>query len=228
MFIYLIQNKTTNRVYIGQTRQHYLVRWNRHKRQLNHNIHENPYFQHSWNKYGPEDFSWVILDWCVSSFELNEVEKEYIRLFKNLGICFNVQDGGPNTLWSNETRKKMSDSLLGRHNSPETRKKISEANLGKKRTEETCRRISEGKRGVPVSDEHKRKISETLKGRPLSQETKDKMSKSHMGEKFTDERREKISRATKGRIFTDEHKQKLSEARKRRFKLDKSSELTYI
>ena len=61
---------------------------------------------------------------------------------------------------SEETRKKLSESHKGKKLSEETKKKMSEANKGKKHSEETKRKISEGNKGKIVSEETKRKISE--------------------------------------------------------------------
>ena len=70
---------------------------------------------------------------------------------------------------SDETRKKISESMKGRTFSDETRKKLSEALKGKKHK--------------PFTEEHRKKMSESLKGRTspmkgvtLSEETRRKIS----------------------------------------------------
>lgn len=78
-----------------------------------------------------------------------------------------------NRVFSEETRKKMSESAKGREAwnkgkklkplSEETRKKISLANKGKVRSEETRKKISESSKGRIISDEQRKKISDTLK-----------------------------------------------------------------
>lgn len=70
---------------------------------------------------------------------------------------------------SDETKRKLSESLKGRHLSEEHRRKISEkmseSQKGRKMSEETKRKISEKMRGKPRSLETRRKISEALKGK---------------------------------------------------------------
>ena len=96
-------------------------------------------------------------------------------------------------IFSEETRKKMSESMKGRTSpmkgvtlSEETRKKISEAKKGKKLkpfTEEHRKKMSEAKKGRRLSEETRKKISESKKGRTsnrkgvtLSAETRKKIS----------------------------------------------------
>lgn len=101
---------------------------------------------------------------------------------------------------SDETRKKLSESLRGREVSDETRKKLSESlkdkNTGHKRgpmLEETKKKISEANKGREISNETRKKISESNKGKtkgihrkaarkgPLSDESKYKISQSLLG-----------------------------------------------
>ena len=73
---------------------------------------------------------------------------------------------------SDETRRKISESLKGCALTEEHRRNISEAqkgrsawNKGKHHTEETRRKISESLKGKHRSDETRKKISEALKRR---------------------------------------------------------------
>jgi len=61
---------------------------------------------------------------------------------------------------SEETRKKISETMKGHKVSEETRKKISLGNRNRKVSEETRKKISLGHIGKHLSDEHKQKISE--------------------------------------------------------------------
>ena len=70
--------------------------------------------------------------------------------------------------YSEETKRKMSDSHNGKHHSEETKRKISEAQKGRTFSEESKLKISaalKGKSRKPLSEETKRKISETLKNK---------------------------------------------------------------
>ena len=72
--------------------------------------------------------------------------------------------------------------------SEETRRKLSEANKGKVLSEETKRKIGEAQKGKVFSEETKRKISEgckgTNKGKVLSEETRKRMSEGKKGTLF--------------------------------------------
>jgi hypothetical protein len=50
MGIYRIVNKTTDKFYIGSTIDCFRNRFNKHKRLLRRNKHENDYLQKAWNK----------------------------------------------------------------------------------------------------------------------------------------------------------------------------------
>jgi len=96
---------------------------------------------------------------------------------------FTVQDGKP---LSEETKRKISNTLKGKIFSNETKQKISDAKKGKKRgppSEEWRRKLSEankGKKKPPRSKEHGRKISEAKRGKFQSKETKHKMRESRI------------------------------------------------
>ena len=75
-------------------------------------------------------------------------------------------------IFSEETRKKMSESKKGKKLSEEHRKKISESRkgenhpmYGKKHSEETRKKMSESHKGHTVSEETRKKISESKKGK---------------------------------------------------------------
>ena len=110
--------------------------------------------------------------------------------------------------FSNETKKKMSNSkkgvknnMYGKHHTEETRKKIGDANRGRKKSEETLRKLSLASKGRKLSEDAKRKLSESRKGelnpmygktphnkgKHLSEETKAKISKSKKGKKMKNE-----------------------------------------
>ena len=77
---------------------------------------------------------------------------------------------------TDETRKKIGNSLKGRIYSEEHRRHISEARKGIPRSEETKERLSIAHTGKHLSEEHKRKIGEAGKGKKRSEEIRQKMS----------------------------------------------------
>lgn len=72
--------------------------------------------------------------------------------------------------------------LYGRERSEETKRKISETMQGRDISEETRRKMSEAQRGRPTPESVREKISEALRGQGKSDETRVKMSRSTAGE----------------------------------------------
>lgn len=82
-----------------------------------------------------------------------------------------------------ESKKKLSNSLKGHPTSLETREKISQANKGKKRTEEQRRAMSKRQKGKPspmkgkkLSDEDRINISERTRAAMTNKEIRKKIS----------------------------------------------------
>lgn len=142
-------------------------------------------------KQHPEECVKVVLEVVERKDETDTLERWYISHYRSLmgNKCVNIADGGQGgftgTPWnkgkmfSEESRKKMSEAKKGRRVSEEHKRKLSESASGKKNhffgkqhSEETKRKLSEalsGEKhpffGKQHSEETKRKISETLKNR---------------------------------------------------------------
>lgn len=117
--------------------------------------------------------------WNCSKKDLNANECYYNR--KACELIFLTPEEHKrlhNVNKSDETRRKMSESLKGHKCNAETKRKISDANKGKIRSEEQRNNISTSLKGRTLSEEHRRKIGEASKGRKytLSEETRKKMS----------------------------------------------------
>lgn len=141
--IYEIKNIKTGCVYVGQTRQKFVKRFFYHRWQLRKNIHENPYLQASYNKYGEDAFQFSIRVTTENPDELDRLEIEEIEKARKEGACYNILDGGGGRkgIPLSEERKKELGELnrilnTGKKASEETKKKMSERRKGKKRTKE--------------------------------------------------------------------------------------------
>ena len=75
--IYKIENKVNGKVYIGQARN-IEERWKNHISCLNSGKHDNSYLQRAWNKYGKDNFEFIIIEECEIE-DLNNLEIKYIR-----------------------------------------------------------------------------------------------------------------------------------------------------
>lgn len=115
MHIYYIKNKTTGKIYIGQTTTKVAYRWRGHIRELERNSHKNSYLQRSWNKYGKNDFEFSILCECQSLEELNRKEIEYISKYNSTAENdgYNLTEGGKNGLHLQVTKNLMSKKRSG-------------------------------------------------------------------------------------------------------------------
>jgi group I intron endonuclease len=239
--IYGIYCSANNKWYIGQTSNFYNRKFT-HFHLLN-NQKSNKHLQNSYNKYGKDTFSFIILEEIVldnlSNSEkktiLTQSENKWMEEYDSIKNGFNIRLSAQSNIglkFSDEVKRKISESLTGKSHSEETKRKISEAKKGryvseetrvklskagkgKSLSEETKRKISEAQKGKLHSEETKLKMSETLKSKPLSEETKRKISEAKKGKSLSEETKRKISEAKKGKLFSEETKRKMSEARNR-------------
>ena len=105
--IYKIENKITNKVYIGKS-INIEKRWIQHRCHLNNNVHANDYLQKAWNKYGENGFNFSVLCECEESI-LDEKEIYYINLHKatDRSYGYNLREGGDGGSLSQETIEKL-------------------------------------------------------------------------------------------------------------------------
>jgi group I intron endonuclease len=210
--IYKIINPK-GKVYIGQTIDY--DRRLRHYRLLK--CKQQPRLYASFVEYGYSSHKISLIKEC-SVEELTKWERHFQEMYKSTGSnglnCILVKDEHFTGGHSEESKKKISESLKGRkahinainalieynktrNLSLESRQKLGNANRGRKFSDEWKEKMSKAKIGVAKTDEVKKKISQSLKGRTFSEEHKQKL---------------------KNRVITDEWRRKLSEAAKNRNK----------
>jgi group I intron endonuclease len=73
MGIYKIFNKVNNKYYIGSS-NNIKRRWRDHKKMLRGNRHDNIYLQNSWNKYGENNFDFIVIDNIKKSWILRKLK----------------------------------------------------------------------------------------------------------------------------------------------------------
>lgn len=90
--IYCIKNKVNNMVYIGLSKNIH-NRWIEHKYRLNTHIHPNTKLQNAWDKYGEDNFEFIVLEKCDYDV-IYEREKYWIKninlLKENLDIIYQL------------------------------------------------------------------------------------------------------------------------------------------
>lgn len=136
--IYRITNTLNGKTYIGKTGVNFGDRWDCHRAQLNGGYHDNYHLQSAWNKYGKDAFEFAIVEETDDASLLNDLERKYIKLYREIGLCYNILDGGDGGF------------LLGQHLTDEAKRKIGEKNkvnmTGRKMSIETRQKMSESQR----------------------------------------------------------------------------------
>ena len=95
---------------------------------------------------------------------LIDLEEQMILKFKTLTPDgYNTKPRGQIINFSEESRRKMSESQTGRTHSTETRKKISEAAKGRTTTDETRKKMSQSQKGRTATEETRKKMRESGK-----------------------------------------------------------------
>ena len=142
--IYQIRNIVNEKVYIGQTKQPFYKRFLHHVWKLRNGNHDNQHLQKAFELYSEEAFVFEVLEVVENPLLLDEKEKFYIERARIHKVCYNISDGGQGAhgIPMPEHIKQMLSSLnkrlnTGKHVSDETKRKMSASKLGKKRTE-TC------------------------------------------------------------------------------------------
>ena len=181
--IYEIRNKINGKRYIGSA-VNVRRRLSRHKNNLRRGAHPNPHLNSAWNKYGEDSFDFKIIVHCPKE-ELIMREQEVIDNFHPEYNIRAVADSNLGMKWSEETRKKMSESHTGElhpnwgiHLSEETREKISRSLTRELHYNWGKRRELNHMWGRHHSEETRKKLSDAQTGRRSSKETRKKMSKS--------------------------------------------------
>lgn len=232
MVVYLIVNKINGKRYVGQTIHTIEQRFRDHK---NDKVGSCRLLYRAFNKHDRDNFDIKILSTCNSIDEMNHRESYYIKILKTLSPNgYNIRSGGGNSLHSQETKDLISAAQKGEKNhmfggthTEEVRKKISASHIGKKRSKETCEKISLIKKEQGISpflgkhhtEETRKKISEANTG----------SNNPHFGKNLSKEHKNKISIANKGRKFSQESKKNMSDANTSKTPIYcKNNNMTYI
>ena len=145
--VYSHTNRLNGHVYIGITyHKNPNIRWGS-GRKYKHSVK----FYYAILKYGWNTFEHIILYEGISKEEAIEMEKDLIKKYKNLGISYNIGNGGEGTeSFSQETIDKLKSYvpwIKGRKHSQESLKKISEAGKGRSLSDNARKKIGDSHRG---------------------------------------------------------------------------------
>lgn len=156
------------KVYIGITRRKPEKRWG--SKGINY---RNQVFYRAIKKYGWDNIFHEILYNNLTKEEAEQKEIELIAMYQsnNMNFGYNIDNGGSCIdSFSEEHKRKISDSKKGKHPSEETKRKIRESLTGRKLPEELKHKITEINKNRKFSDEAIKRISESSKNREYTQE----------------------------------------------------------
>jgi group I intron endonuclease len=211
--IYMIRQRSTGMVYIGQTRRDLQTRWRQHRTR---GSAVTPFI----HLFGVDDFEFSIVE-VVAADVLNDREVFWIKHHDCMEPKgFNRTAGGSTTQGSSPaTRAKISAANRGKVRSPEAIEKMAAAKRGKKGRKQSvewvAKRCSNGaalsalrqagidRRGKRLPEQHRERLAIANKARigtKASDETRAKISAVQIGRRASAETRAKMSETRRGRV----------------------------
>ena len=167
--IYCIENITTHKRYIGQSKN-IPYRIKQHLYELRNNKHYNSYLQKAWNKYGEDDFNFYPLEYCDIDI-LDDKEKYYIEQFNTADnkYGYNLTFGGQNGMIcvgeANERRRTSLRRYYDTTNAREIRGQQSHERFQNPEYAARFRGANHPRYGQHLSEEAKKRISEANRGK---------------------------------------------------------------
>lgn len=215
MIIYKTTNNINGKIYIGKD--------------SNNNpkyIGSGSYLRLAIKKYGIENFTKEILEYCTAS-NINEREKYWIEKEKSRDkkIGYNISPGGDGYNFTNDIdMRKFKDDLSARQkeiqNRPEMKAIISKTHLGRKRPPETGERISKSKLEFYKVQENREALRDALAKTINSPERLKERAEAMRGKKvcdLTQKSKDKISSSIKKLWEDPEYVEKLMATRKKMY-----------
>ena len=177
-----IHTSPSNKNYVGITSQEPKKRWRNGS-----GYRHSPVFNLAIKKYGWKNFCHDVVAVGLSKEEAERLEVKLIAELKsnNCKYGYNVESGGNLAgKHSEETKRKISNTLKGHAVSLETREKLRISHIGKK--------------GFTPSAEHLEKIKEANRKREWTEETRMRLSISHKCKRLSLKTRRLISENRRG------------------------------
>ncbi len=168
MIIYKATNTVNDKSYIGKTIHSLHLRKGQHLRS-----NETTHFHRALRKYGKDMFDWSVIKETKTEKELDNQEIKFIKEYDTYKNGYNSTIGGDNGTYvmSEEHKKNLSKSHLGKRFSKEHRKNLSKSHMGLKHGAIALANYKKEHGywnvGISCKEETKDKIRETLQNKPL-------------------------------------------------------------
>ena len=118
--IYKIINKINGKYYVGSSSV-VCNRWYKHLWYLKNNCHPNIHLQSAWNKYGESAFDFIVVE-KVPKEKLIEIEQKYLDTIEK-DKCYNKSFTADRVDFTDEVKKKISNSKMGKRQPDKHREK---------------------------------------------------------------------------------------------------------
>jgi|SRR5271157_4543078 len=141
--VYCVTNMRNDKVYVGQTGQHYVSdRWKKHLFLARKGV--DTHFYRALRKYGPGVFVKQVLSTAETVDEVNNLERLWIILLRanDRTYGYNVTVGGEHPVHTEETKKKISQIQIGQRHSEEHKRNTSRGLMGHSVSAETRAKIA--------------------------------------------------------------------------------------
>jgi group I intron endonuclease len=207
--IYAIRNKANDKLYVGSSMS-VRYRWKQqHRTDLRRGLHYNFHLQRAWNKYGENNFEFIVLEECDENL-LVEREGYWIEHHKswdrNHGYNLNRYVDG-RIIFSEETRQLMSQVTLQSWKNPKIRATRCKA-MKECITPEKRKALAEARRKDYLNEDYRNKRSKTMAQTWKKQEGELKTKMKAAWDNEETRMRHKVS-------CTEEARRKMSEASKK-------------
>jgi group I intron endonuclease len=189
--VYQVANLLNGKLYIGLTRRDPAIRWKEHQGACGVKL-----LHRAIKKYGLENFEFDVLLTGLDKATAVKFEIELISWLGTQTHGYNLASGGDGVIGcthSAESKKKISEALMGRTLSPEHCQKLSLLNSGRKHTEEARANIAKGCQALA----RRKKLSAANTGKTHSAETRKKLAEINTGRPVSAETREKLAQKTR-------------------------------